>query len=156
MDGIEIERSERRHPSDRSRCCACSPSADGKGLRLKDLADAAGLPRPTTHRILAEPDGRGMVERDAGGKLYRLGLDLFVLAARAGNPMNLRELCRPALLRLTGSLGETIFLLVRSGFDAVVHRSHRRARCRSARSPAISAAASCSASAKARWRSSRI
>ena len=93
--------------------------ADGNGLRLKDVADAAGLPRPTTHRILASLIAEGMVERDAGAKHYRLGLDLFVLAARAGNPMNLRELCRPVLLRLAGSLGETIFLLVRSGFDAV-------------------------------------
>jgi DNA-binding IclR family transcriptional regulator len=94
-------------------------TADGRGLRLKDIAQAAGLPRPTTHRILASLMAEGMVERDAGAKLYRLGLDLFVLAARAANPMNLRELCRPALLRLAGSLGETIFLLVRSGFDAV-------------------------------------
>jgi DNA-binding IclR family transcriptional regulator len=94
-------------------------SADSKGLRLKDIADAVGLPRPTTHRMLASLIAEGMVERGAGAKHYRLGLDLFVLAARAGNPMNLRELCRPTLLRLTGSLGETIFLLVRSGFDAV-------------------------------------
>src|SRR4030088_1086837 len=94
-------------------------SADSQGLRLKDVADAVGLPRPTTHRILASLIAEGMVERDACAKHYRLGLDLFVLAARAGNPMNLRELCRPTLLRLTGSLGETIFLLVRSGFDAV-------------------------------------
>src|SRR6266568_1886789 len=94
-------------------------SADGKALRLKDIADAAGLPPPTTHRLLTSRSAEGMVERLPGTKLYRLGLDLFALAARAGNPMNLRELCRPALLRLTGSLGETIFLLVRSGFDAV-------------------------------------
>ncbi len=93
--------------------------ADGKGLRLKDVADAVGLPHPTTHRLLTSLMTEGMVERLPGTKLYRLGLDLFALAARAGNPMNLRELCRPALLRLTGSLGETIFLLVRSGFDAV-------------------------------------
>jgi DNA-binding IclR family transcriptional regulator len=92
---------------------------DGRGLRLKDIADAAGLPRPTVHRMLANLMAEGLVERDAGGKAYRLGLDLFVLAAHAGNPMNLRELCRPALLRLSGALGETIFLLVRSGFDAV-------------------------------------
>lgn len=97
----------------------CLATAAGSGLRLKDLADAVGLPRPTTHRILASLMDAGMVERDAGGKVYRLGLELFVLAARAGNPMNLRELCRPSLLRLTGSLGETIFLLVRNGFDAV-------------------------------------
>src|SRR5947209_1665564 len=93
--------------------------ADGTPLRLKDIAEAVGLPPPTTHRLLTSLMAEGMVERLPGTKLYRLGLDLFALAARAGNPMNLRELCRPALLRLTGSLGETIFLLVRSGFDAV-------------------------------------
>ena len=91
----------------------------GSGLRLKDIAEAAALPRPTVHRILSGLIAEGMVERDAGGKHYRLGLELFTLAARAGNPMNLRELCRPSLLRLTGALGETIFLLVRNGFDAV-------------------------------------
>src|SRR5262245_19880029 len=93
--------------------------AGGPGLRLKDIAAAAALPRPTAHRVLAALIAEGAVERDESGKHYRLGLALFVLAARAGNPMNLRELCRPALLRLTGALGETIFLLVRSGFDAV-------------------------------------
>ena len=67
----------------------------GNGLRLKDLADAAGLPRPTTHRILASLMAEGMVERDSSGKLFRLGINLFTLAARAGSPMNLRELCRP-------------------------------------------------------------
>jgi DNA-binding IclR family transcriptional regulator len=94
-------------------------TADEGGLRLKDIADSVGLPRPTAHRILASLIAEGMVERNDAAKSYRLGLDLFVLAARAGNPMNLRELCRPVLLRLAGSLGETIFLLVRSGFDAV-------------------------------------
>jgi DNA-binding IclR family transcriptional regulator len=94
-------------------------NANGAGLRLKDIAEAAALPRPTVHRILAGLITEGVVERDAGGKHYRLGLELFMLAARAGNPLNLRELCRPALLRLTGALGETIFLLVRNGFDAV-------------------------------------
>jgi DNA-binding IclR family transcriptional regulator len=94
-------------------------TADESGLRLKDIADSVGLPRPTVHRILASLIAEGMVERNDAAKSYRLALDLFVLAARAGNPMNLRELCRPVLLRLAGSLGETIFLLVRSGFDAV-------------------------------------
>jgi DNA-binding IclR family transcriptional regulator len=33
--------------------------------------------------------------------------------------MNLREVSRPVLLRLAGSLGETTFLLLRSGLDAI-------------------------------------
>lgn len=60
-----------------------------------------------------------MVEQDARSKRYRLSLDFFALAARAGNTGNLRELVRPSLLRLSGSLGDSFFLLARSGFDAI-------------------------------------
>ena len=60
-----------------------------------------------------------MVEQDERSKLYRLSIDFFALAAAAGNPQGLRALCRPSLLRLSASLGDTIFLLVRSGFDAI-------------------------------------
>ena len=58
-------------------------------------------------------------EQDPATRLYRLSLDFFTLAAKAGNAMDLRALCRPALLRLCASLGDTIFLLVRSGFEVV-------------------------------------
>jgi DNA-binding IclR family transcriptional regulator len=34
-------------------------------------------------------------------------------------PAGLRERCRPALLRLGASLGDSVFLLVRAGFDAM-------------------------------------
>jgi DNA-binding IclR family transcriptional regulator len=61
----------------------------------------------------------GMVEQDARSKRYRLSLDFFALAARAGNTGNLRELTRPAMLRLSASLGDSLFLLARSGFDAI-------------------------------------
>lgn len=61
----------------------------------------------------------GLLTFDPASKRYTLSLDLFLMAARAGNPMGLRDVCRPALLRLTASLGETLFLLVRSGYDAV-------------------------------------
>ena len=60
-----------------------------------------------------------MVEQDASSKLYRLGIDFFSLAAAAGHAGNLRSVCKPAMLRLCASLGDSIFLLVRSGFDAV-------------------------------------
>jgi DNA-binding IclR family transcriptional regulator len=97
------------------RLLAAAPS----GLRLTELAVAATLPKPTVHRLLRALQVEGMVAHDANSKRYSLGLDLFSLAARAGNSGNLRELARPALLRLTGALGETIFLLVRNGYDAV-------------------------------------
>jgi len=90
-----------------------------KGGRVTHLAKAAGLTQATTHRLLQSLVAEHVVEQDAQSKLYRLSIDFFALAAGAGNSMDLRALCRPSLLRLCASLGDTIFLLVRSGFDAV-------------------------------------
>ncbi len=89
------------------------------GERVTQLAQRIGLSQPTTHRLLRSLMDEGMVEQDARSKRYRLSLEFFALAARAGNTGNLRELVRPAMLRLSASLGDSLFLLARSGFDAV-------------------------------------
>ncbi|MDP9780888.1 IclR family transcriptional regulator [Pseudomonas fluorescens] len=89
------------------------------GERVTQLAQRIGLSQPTTHRLLRSLMDEGMVEQDARSKRYRLSLEFFALAARAGNTGNLRELVRPAMLRLSASLGDSLFLLARSGFDAI-------------------------------------
>jgi len=89
------------------------------GERVTQLAQRIGLSQPTTHRLLRSLMDEGMVEQDVRSKRYRLSLDFFALAARAGNTGNLRELVRPSLLRLSASLGDSLFLLARSGFDAI-------------------------------------
>lgn len=94
-------------------------AAQSEGGRVTQLARAVGLTQGTTHRLLQSLVAEGMVEQDERSKLYRLSLDFFALAAQAGNPGDLRSLCRPVLLRLCASLGDTIFLLARSGFDAI-------------------------------------
>ena len=93
--------------------------APAEGARVTRIAKEAGLTQATAHRILQSLADEGVVEQDGNSKLYRLGIDFFALAAQASNPSGLRTLCRPAMLRLCASLGDTIFLLVRSGFDAV-------------------------------------
>jgi DNA-binding IclR family transcriptional regulator len=93
--------------------------APTEGARVTRIAKEAGLTQATAHRILQSLADEGVVEQDSQSKLYRLGIDFFALAAQASNPSGLRTLCRPAMLRLCASLGDTIFLLVRSGFDAV-------------------------------------
>ncbi|UZE27375.1 IclR family transcriptional regulator [Pseudomonas asplenii] len=93
-----------------------SPEA---GERVTQLAERVGLSQPTTHRLLRSLMDEGMVEQNARSKRYRLSLEFFALAARAGRSGNLRELVRPALLRLSASLGDSLFLLARSGFDAI-------------------------------------
>lgn len=93
-------------------------TAEG-GQRVSDLAKALGLTQATTHRLLQQLVDEGLVAQSAHNKRYALSLDFFSLAARAGEAGGLRESCRPALLRLGASLGDSIFLLVRAGFDAM-------------------------------------
>ena len=94
-------------------------AVQGEGGRVTQIARSVGLTQATTHRLLQSLMAEGMVEQDERSKLYRLSIDFFALAASAGNPGDLRSICRPVLLRLCASLGDSIFLLARSGFDAV-------------------------------------
>jgi DNA-binding IclR family transcriptional regulator len=89
------------------------------GARVTQIAKSIGLTQATVHRTLQSLVAEDVVEQDLRTKHYRLSVAFFALAAQAGNPVNLRALCRPVLLRLCASLGDTIFLLARSGFDAV-------------------------------------
>jgi DNA-binding IclR family transcriptional regulator len=94
-------------------------ATQAQGGRVTHIAKATGLTQATTPRQLQSLVAERVVEQDASSKLYRLSIDFFALAALAGNTMDLRALCRPSLLRLCASLGDTIFLLVRSSFDAI-------------------------------------
>jgi DNA-binding IclR family transcriptional regulator len=94
--------------------------APGEGLRLTEIATQVGLAQATAHRILRSLAVEGMVEQPEGSKSYRLSVEFFSLAARAGGRHStLKALCRPALLRLSGMLKDTVFLLVRAGVDAI-------------------------------------
>jgi DNA-binding IclR family transcriptional regulator len=93
--------------------------AGGDGLRLKDIAAAALCGPSTAHRALQDLIAEGFVEQVNEGNRYRLALDFFILAARAGQGEGLRDLARPCLLRLSVTLNDTVFLLVRHGYDAV-------------------------------------
>lgn len=98
---------------------ALAAGDEAGGQRVSDLAKALGYTQATTHRLLQQLVDEGLVEQSASNKRYALGLDFFALAARAGDAGGLRQRCRPALLRLGASLGDSVFLLVRAGFDAL-------------------------------------
>ncbi|MVW71682.1 IclR family transcriptional regulator [Bordetella sp. 15P40C-2] len=94
--------------------------ANGERLRLTDIAARTNQAPATAHRVLQALIQEDMVEQPAQAKTYQLSVGFFAMAASAGNRHStLRDICRPALLRLSGMLNDTIFLLVRHGFDAV-------------------------------------
>jgi DNA-binding IclR family transcriptional regulator len=94
-------------------------AAGPQGEKVTHLARSTGLTQATTHRLLRALVEEGVVVQDESSKRYLASVDFFALAAKAGNPANLRDIFRPVLLRLSATLGDTLFLLVRSGFDAI-------------------------------------
>lgn len=92
--------------------------APAGGMRLSDIAEACTASEATTHRLLKSLIAEQFVDQTVERR-YRLSLRFFSLAATAGNPDNLRDICRPHLIHLSATLNDTVFLLVRSGFHAV-------------------------------------
>ncbi len=94
--------------------------AGERGERLTAIAESVGLNVSTAHRILGALERHGLVERETATRRHRLGVALFALGAQAADGPGLRRLCRPALVRIAAGTDETVFLMVRSGLNAVV------------------------------------
>jgi DNA-binding IclR family transcriptional regulator len=89
------------------------------GSRLVDLARHARLTRPTAHRILKCLMSDNVVMQDPQSRRYFLGSLIFELGLAAAPQFNLRQICEPTLRRIADKTGDTVFLIARSGFDAV-------------------------------------
>ena len=65
-------------------------------LTLTEISEATGLPASTTHRLVAELEREGLLER-MPDRSYRLGVRLWEFASRTPGAVGLRELARPWL-----------------------------------------------------------
>ena len=90
------------------------------GLRVVDLVKRTGLEQPTVHRILRCLVAEGMVMQDPHTRSYLLGQRIFEFGLAAASHFNLRDYCQAALARVAVDTKDTVFLIVRSGFDCVV------------------------------------
>ncbi|MBM3356595.1 MAG: IclR family transcriptional regulator [Betaproteobacteria bacterium] len=90
-----------------------------RGSRLLDLATRTGLQRPTVHRMLKCLAAEDMVQQDPDTHRYFLGPMVFELGLTAAPRFNLREICHPALMRIAEATADTVFLVQRSGLDAI-------------------------------------
>ncbi|MFC4564070.1 IclR family transcriptional regulator [Nocardiopsis mangrovi] len=85
--------------------------------RLTEIADAAGVPKASTHRILATLIAEGFVTSD-GSRRYGPGTGLRALAANIA--ANEQHGIEAVLQRLQARVGHTVHLAVLSGDQATI------------------------------------
>lgn len=89
------------------------------GLRLADLYRAAGLERPTVHRLLQALVAERLLRQDTDTRRYFLGPAMYEMGLAASPKIALRDICHPHLQRIATLTGDTVFLTERSGLDGV-------------------------------------
>jgi DNA-binding IclR family transcriptional regulator len=90
-----------------------------RGLALTDLARATGLPHGTVHRVLRKLIGERMAWQKAATRRYTLGALAFELGLAASAQFDIRPIFQPVLVRLAERVDDTVYLIGRSGFEAV-------------------------------------
>lgn len=83
---------------------------------LTEIADASGLAPSTAHRLVAELEREGLLER-LPDRTYRLGVRLWEFASRTPGALGLRELARPWLGAVHARIRQHTQLGVLSGRD---------------------------------------
>ncbi|MEJ8824505.1 IclR family transcriptional regulator [Variovorax humicola] len=98
-------------------------TAGSRGLSLTQIADRAALPHPTVHRVLRQLVEERLVARSDELKRYRLGPLAYELGMAGATMYDLRDMCDGAMQALSAETTDTVYLVVRSGFEAVcMHR----------------------------------
>ena len=87
-------------------------------LTLSEIARHAGLAASTAHRLVAQLEEEGLLER-LPDRSYRLGVRLWEFAARTPGALGLRELARPWMSGVHARVRQHTQLAVRSGRDVL-------------------------------------
>ena len=88
------------------------------GATTSEVGRAAGLPRPTAHRLLGSLLGEGLVDRSATGR-WLLGPELYLLGSSAASRYDVTALAVPHVRRLSVATGESAFFSARRGDETV-------------------------------------
>src|SRR6185295_7275315 len=87
-------------------------------LTLTEIAQRAGLPLTTAHRLVGELARWGALERGPDGR-YRVGLRLWEVATLAPRGLGLREAALPFLEDLYEATHQNVQLAVLDGAEVV-------------------------------------
>ncbi len=88
------------------------------GINLSTLARKSSLPVATVHRIVAVLISEELISYDPVSKCYRLGFGLYMLGHKA-QQFSIRNTYRKSIEQIAEMTGETVYLMVRSGFDSL-------------------------------------
>jgi DNA-binding IclR family transcriptional regulator len=88
-------------------------------LTVAQIAEGVGMPRPSVYRLLSTLEMVGLVRPTPAGSRYHLGLRLFHLGQIARERLPLVKRARPTMEALANLTGETVFLTVQRGDDAL-------------------------------------
>ena len=97
----------------------CEFSRHEKHLSAPELAKRLDIPRSTVFRLLTTLERMGFVERNPGGRDYRLGMSVLRLGFEYLASLELTEIGRPLLERLRDELQTPTNLVVRDGRSIV-------------------------------------
>lgn len=93
--------------------------AGRSGIALTTLARQSGLPLSTTHRLLNQLLVQRLAMQLEGSRRYAIGPLAYELGLAAAQQFDIRALCQPAIEQLAQRSSETVYLLQRSGLEAV-------------------------------------
>lgn len=94
-------------------------TAGKRGLALTELSAKSNLPHSTVHRLLKQLSAEGLTFQSLETRRYLLGPLAYELGLAASDLFDFRSLCQPIIRRIAQSTEDTVYLVLRSGFDAV-------------------------------------
>lgn len=94
-------------------------AASARGVSLSDVVRDLALTPPTAHRMLSALLQEGFLALNPKLKTYSLGREAYILGLAADSRFGIKSIAEAAVLRLAESTGDTSFLSIRSGYEAV-------------------------------------
>lgn len=91
----------------------------GEPARMREIADATGIPRSSLYALLRTLTERGWVSRDPSGTLYGVGLRVLMTGVSYLDADAALRTVKPLLERLNQTLDETVHLARLDGRDVV-------------------------------------
>ncbi len=94
-------------------------TAGRRGVALTAMAEATGLPNSTVHRLLAQLVKQRLAVQLESSRLYAIGPLAYELGLSAAQQFDVRQVCRASMEQLAVNTAETVYLVQRSGLEAV-------------------------------------